>query len=108
MNILFYVGEIAVSYAFPQVGAAVATMRYARTAYNVAKAFASIFSGDVAVGGFSLASAAVSAAGPTMGPLIPIPGVSAAYLNCVRDCQQANRGYLWILAACMATCEHHR
>ena len=42
MNVLFYVGEKAVAYAFPQVGVALTTVHYARTAYNVARASASI------------------------------------------------------------------
>lgn len=110
MNTLFYVGEKVVTYAFPQVGAAVTTIRYARTAYSVARASASVFSGDFVSVGFSLVSMAISYfTGPSIGPGIPNPGPSAEYLRCVNDCYRENRdGYVWMLTMCLAGCERYR
>lgn len=109
MSILFYVGEKAVSYAFPQVGAALTTVRYAHTAYNVAKASVSLLSGDIVGGGVSLASMAISHASSSMSSALPIPGVSPEYLRCVNECHRENRdGYVWMLATCLAGCERYR
>ena len=110
MSILFYVGEKAVSYAFPQVGAALTTVRYAHTAYNVAKASVSLLSGDIVGGGVSLASMAISQASSSMGSALPIPsGVSAEYLRCVNECHREHRdGYVWMLGVCLASCERFR
>ena len=55
MNVLFNAGQMAVGYLFPQVGVALRGAGWARTAYNVVKAVAGIFSGN-AVG---VAAAAV-------------------------------------------------
>ena len=61
MNYLFLAAELGVSYAFPEVGAAFMTCRYAYTAYNVAKAAVSYFSGDAASGTINLLRAATAA-----------------------------------------------
>lgn len=58
MNIIFTAAEVGVSYLFPQVGAALQTYRYARTAYSVGRIAASYMTGDIVGGSIELARAA--------------------------------------------------
>jgi len=65
--------------------------------------------GDVVGGGWELASAVVSTVGPSIGPGIPNPGISAEYINCVSDCYREHRdGWTWMMGMCMAACEQYR
>ncbi len=111
MNVLFYMGETAVSYAFPQAGAALTTIRYAHTAYNVVKASASLFSGEYLSGGISIASMGVSCLtgeGGVIGSIASSAGrINPEYIRCINDCHRTC-GVTWTLAMCITGCDRFR
>jgi len=109
MNIIWGIGEMAFQWAFPAAAVPIQGARCARTAYKVVKASACIFSGDFVAGGWALVSSIISLAGPSIGPRIPIPGISPEYLNCVNNCYREHRdSWTWMMAMCMASCESER
>jgi len=62
MNILWGFGEMALAWAFPQVGVAMQATKHAKTAYKVTKCAAALFTGD-------FAGAAMEAAGAAPGQI---------------------------------------
>lgn len=112
MNILFYAGESALTYAFPEAQGIVNGFRYARTAYTAFRIGASFFSGDVVGGVTGLVSAGATYIGadPTIGPAIPSSeGNLAAYINCVNNCyREHHNDVIWFMTSCLASCEQYR